>query len=72
MATGVSAGRGARSVTGTVMGASALAMTQAKQNRRGPSNKNVKATRAVRPGPKGMLKGLTGALTGPDRGAGAA
>ena len=71
-ASGVSAGRGARSVAGNVMGAAALAKSQSGQNRRGPSNKNVRATRAARPGPKGSIKSLTGALSGPDKGAGSA
>ena len=71
-ASGVSAGRGARSVGGTVMGAAALVKSQTSGSRRGPSQKNVKATRAARPGPKGSIKSLTGALSGPDKGAGSA
>ncbi len=71
-ASGLVHGRGAKTTGGTVMGAAALAKSQASMSRVGPSNKNVMATRAARPGPKGTIKGLTGALSGPDKGAGAA
>ncbi len=71
-ASGVSAGRAAKSVAGTVMGAGELAKSQATKDRNGPSNKNVRATRASRPNPKGSIKSLTGGLSGPDKGAGSA
>ena len=69
-ASGLSAGRGAKSVAGTVMEAGALAMSQAAGSRTGPSNKNVKATRAARPNPKSGIKSMTGPIKGPDKGAG--
>lgn len=71
-ASGLSAGRGAKSVAGTVMGAGALAHSQAAEFRRGPSNKNVNATRAARPNPKGEIKSMTGPIKGPDKGTGSA
>ena len=71
-ASGISAGRGARSVAGNVMGAAALAVSDSKQDRVGPSNKNVRATRSLMSHPKGSIKALTGALSGPDKGTGSA
>lgn len=71
-ASGISAGRGARSVAGNVMGAAALAVADSKQDRVGPSNKNVRATRSLMDHPKATIKSLTGALSGPDKGAGSA
>ncbi len=71
-ASGLSAGRGAKSVAGTVMGAGALAQSQASGHRVGPSNKNVRATRAARPNPKDGIKSMTSPIKGPDKGAGSA
>lgn len=69
-ASGISAGRGAKTMAGTVMGAGELAKAQASGMRRGPSNKNVRATRAARPSPVGDIASLTGPLSGPDKGTG--
>lgn len=69
-ASGLSAGRGAKSMAGTVMGAGVLAMSQATKTRNGSSMRKPSSGSAANP--KGLIKSLTGPIKGPDKGAGSA
>jgi hypothetical protein len=63
-------GRAPKSVAGTVMGAAELAKAQSSKDRDVNGRKNVKATRVSKPSPTGTIRSMTGAIKGPDRGAG--